>query len=32
MMRFYNIHARSPAAFHGYASLVALLAVKLVQS
>jgi hypothetical protein len=31
MMRFYNIYARSPATFHGYASLVAHLAAKLFQ-
>jgi hypothetical protein len=29
VMRFYNIDAGNPAAFHGYASLVALPAGKL---
>jgi hypothetical protein len=32
VMRFCNVDAGNPAAFHGYASLVALLAVKLFHS
>jgi hypothetical protein len=31
MMRFYNVDAGDPAAFHAYASLVAVPAVKLFQ-
>jgi len=30
-MRFCNVNAGDPAAFHGYPSLVALLAAKLFQ-